>query len=137
MLREKLIENGSCHDEFAQLYMMIGKYSEHLNLFYIGKTNGCVSDRLLQNDHLEKYNDWTKKHPRNKIHVSLGTIKLSEGRVNQRIIDDIETLLIYSHYNEDHKYMKNKKNIYSYNIGSDQYRLSQNPHYPTNFHICI
>lgn len=123
MLRENFLKKGAPHDETAQLYMIIGKYNTQFNLFYIGKTNGYISDRLSQNDHLERYNKWKKDHPRNRIHVSLGTIELSDGKMTKKSISDIETLLIYSHFNDDHNYMANKKQICSYNMKNDQYRI--------------
>ena len=123
IIREEFIEEGSIDDEYAQLYMIIGKFGKKSNLFYIGKTDGYVSDRLTQKDHLEKYKEWKKDHPRQKFHVSLGTMKISEGRITKNLINNIETLLIYSHYNDDFQYIKNVKNAYSYNITNVQYRI--------------
>ena len=122
IIREEFIEEGSIDDEYAQLYMIIGKYGKKSNLFYIGKTDGCVSDRLIQSDHLEKLNKWKENH-RQKFYVSLGTAKILEGNITQNVINNIETLLIYSHSNEDNKFIKNIKNRYSYNIKNNQYRI--------------
>lgn len=123
ILREKSIIDGSLYDNTAQLYMIIGKFGEKLNLFYIGKTDGWVSDRLKQNDHIEKYNYWKSEHPRLKFYVSLGTLKISEGRITSTVIKNVEAILIYSHSNYDHKYIKNVKNAYNYNINNEQYRI--------------
>ena len=58
---------------------------------------------------------WSKPHPHIKLYVSVGIINQSKipGR---KLINDVEKLLIYSHKNDDHKYMINKKATLNHHV---------------------
>ncbi len=122
---ENIIKEGSCYDNDAHFYMIIGKYDDYdPKLFYIGKTFNYISDRLNQNDHKNRYNVLKEKYPRHKKYVSLGTVKFYSGRRTKRLIDLIESLLIFSHFEfEDHNHMLNIKKVYSFNPNKNQYTI--------------
>jgi hypothetical protein len=97
-------------EEYANLYKITGKYSSYdPKLFYIGKTfRQYVTDRLNQPDHVTRYNELTAKYPKHILYVSFGTIQLEYGKLIQTRVDEIETLLIYSHWRKE---LINKRKI--------------------------
>ncbi len=120
---EEFLEDGLDGEQYVYLYMIIGKYSENpYKLFYIGKTySNIVFYRLKNKDHKERYAKIKKNFPRHELFISLGFIKLSDGKnITKKLIDEIESILIYTNYN---KYIFNKNKIYSYKI-DNEYKIT-------------
>jgi len=97
---ERIIARGSQHDTEAWLYMILGyHHSSHPKLFYIGKVfETLVSRRLRARDHRARYYGMCHDHPRFSFRVSLGAIKLSRGHITARLVDDVESILIFAAY---------------------------------------
>lgn len=102
-------------------YKILGTHGGRYSLFYIGKVFGqYVSVRLKNADHLEKRMIWQSENKRTKLMVSIGElhsqhyneIRLKKNKA--KMIDDLESLLIYSH--SDHLKFKNKQSIGSHRI---------------------
>lgn len=94
---EKIITEGSNHDTESWLYMILGySRSPDPKLFYVGKVyQTCVSARLRQADHKQRYERLCKEHPRHTFRVSLGAIDIG-GHMTDKKVDEIETMLIYT-----------------------------------------
>src|SRR6266568_8158996 len=97
---DKLVSSGSRHDAEGWLYMILGYYrSPHPKLFYIGKVfQTYVSRRLRAPDHRARYYRMCHDHPRYAFRVSLGAIKLAHGHITARLVDDVESILIFAAY---------------------------------------
>ena len=112
-------------------YKITGKYSKYPpRLFYIGKTfSQSVKTRLNQKDHINRYKTIRKNYPRFEFYVNFGSIKLAYGKLTQKRIDEIESLLIYS---DDSEYLQNKTKIMSLNV-KEQY-IIKNKGYSAPLH---
>ena len=97
---DKIVSSGSPHDAEGWLYMILGYHrSSHPKLFYIGKVfETYVSRRLRARDHRARYYRMCHSHPRYTFRVSLGAIKLAHGHVTARLVDDVESILIFAAY---------------------------------------
>jgi hypothetical protein len=106
--------------ETAYFYKFLGRHNNTYKLFYIGKTfKYFVSKRINDADHLAKQEEWKMDHPKHRLLVSVGEIvdcsfNLNWSKTCQKSIDDIESLLIYSHF--DPIVYKNKSKIWSTSI---------------------
>ena len=101
----------------AFFYKIIGKYNGSYHLLYIGKTyDQFVTDRLQNKDHQKKRAAIQKKYSRHELLVSFGFVSSEEKR-NRRLIDEVESLLIYTH--SDHTKLQNKNKIWSHKITRD------------------
>ncbi len=90
------------------LYKTIGQYHRHFHLLYIGKTfTQYVTQRLSNKDHQSKRNELQSQYPRHALLVSFGSVTSSSKR-NARLIDEVESLLIYTHSNSPKLQNKNK-----------------------------
>ncbi|OQX96503.1 hypothetical protein B6I21_00820 [candidate division KSB1 bacterium 4572_119] len=110
-LYENILEKYSEYDDYSYFYKITGQYStkEH-KLYYIGKAYyQTVSMRLSQKDHQKRFNKLSKDYPKHKLYVSFGIVKLANGHITEKRIDQIESLLIYSH-DFDHLLNKQKLN---------------------------
>ncbi len=121
MLYDSLVENGSAHDETANLYMILGRYSSNsAKILYIGKTvDQWVSKRLGQQDHKNRYAAFIGNYPRHWFQVSLGVITMHNGNKTAKRIGDIEQLLIFVH---DSEHRRNVKNVYNHGV-TGSYRI--------------
>jgi len=106
--------------EEVYFYKIIGEYSDSYSLMYIGKVyDQAVSERLKNKDHQVKRAQWQTEHPRTKFCISFGQLKSKHfdeetEKWKRKVVDDIESLLIYSH--SDHMKLKNSKSIWSHSI---------------------
>jgi hypothetical protein len=110
---EQVITSGSPYDAEGWLYMILGyNHSPQPKLFYIGKVfETCVSRRLRGRDHRARYYRMCHDHPRYLFRVSLGAIKLKRGHITARLVDDVESILIFAAYHS-HKTLINKSKWY-------------------------
>lgn len=80
--------------------------------YYIGMVySQDVSSRHLNKDHQKKLEYLKTKYPDITWHLTLGT-PLGISRINKQVIEEIEGLLIYSHW---HKDLLNEKKVNSFN----------------------
>ena len=109
------VENGSVHDDFANLYLISARYVVGKSkAIYIGKTYAqWVSKRLAQPDHKKRYAEYVKNYPRHSFYVSHGIVVVNDGRLTQKRLDDMERILIYTN-DPDHSH--NVKNIYEHGV---------------------
>ncbi len=113
-----VIVKGSHHDPDGWLYMILGYHgSSHPKVFYIGKvTASYVSERLRQRDHQWRYSMLRRRYPRHTFRVSLGAINM-KGRCTDRRIDHIETLLIFTAW-ENQVHMINEQKWLTHGISA-------------------
>jgi len=116
-----VLAEGCSHDDDAKLYMISRRYSTAApKVIYIGKTwDQCVSGRLKQKDHRERYARWRHAYPRQSFFVSHGIVKIDEGRMTRKRLDEIERILIYAS-SLDHT--ENINNIWTHRV-TDAYRI--------------
>ncbi len=114
---EKARDVGSDHDETANLYMITARFSDKDHKFiYLGKTyKQYVQRRLKQPDHAARYAAIVKHHPKHAVFLRYGTVKVEEGKVTNKKIDDLERILIYC---LDDEHSKNIKSVYSHGVAS-------------------
>ncbi len=120
-LYENFLMTGSEYDESAYIYKITGRYSGKAHkLFYIGKTYyQYVITRISQEDHKKRYKKLLKDYQKHKLYVSLGIIEMKNGNITERRIDQIESLLIYSH---DFKHLLNKQKLNELNV-TEPYKI--------------
>jgi hypothetical protein len=124
---KRIIEDGCQHDQDANLYHILGRFSTHpFKSLYVGRTyNQCVSTRLCQKDHRSRYAAFIKNYPRHTFWVSCGVVEIVNGKRTKKRINDIETILINTN-DSDHAF--NIANVYghgvkgSYSIENHGYR---------------
>ncbi len=93
---ERVRDEGHELDECAYLYLVTAKYSKTKTI-YVGKTyHQTVSVRLKQQDHLDRYAAFVKNYPNHRFYVSLGQVKVLNGKITSSRIDSIERILIYA-----------------------------------------
>jgi hypothetical protein len=96
--------------EKGYFYKLLGKRNYKFELFYIGQTQSqYVSQRLINGDHKIKQEKFRKDHPKHRLYVSIGRIE-SPNNIKETLVNNVERLLIYSSFNNDHRYFKNKSN---------------------------
>src|SRR3989442_705355 len=91
---QQLLDAGCKHDDSAQLYHILARsaVTAHKSL-YIGHTyDQCISVRLAQPDHTNRYADFIRKHPRHAVWVSCGIITMTHGKRTRKRVQDIESL---------------------------------------------
>jgi len=95
----KVKKFGSRYDGSPKLYKITGQYLNNPpKLLYVGKTyKQSVSRRLNQQDHIKRYDEIKDEHPKHKILISLGNIIVENGILNSKRVDEIESILIYTH----------------------------------------
>ena len=121
---EKVKKYGSKYDETAYFYKITGKYLNNVSkLLYLGKTyDQCVSLRLNQKDHIQRYKRISKEFPKHQLFLSFGELFLEDGLKTKKRIDEIESLLIYAH---DSEYLYNKRKLVSFKVLS-YYKITNN-----------
>jgi len=109
---DKVVSEGSTHDDHAYLYMIIARYSSHPpKVVYLGRTyQQSVSVRLTQADHKNRHAALVEKYPNHRLLVSHGLVTVKNGNRTERRIQDVERLLIYS--NPD---LENAMNVANFN----------------------
>ena len=114
---DSLVVNGSDHDEEANFYMIIGRFSNKpTKILYIGMTfEQWVSRRLRQRDHQNRYAAFIKNYAHHRFQVSHGLLTIHNGNITEKRVKDIEQLLIYSN---DSEHSRNLKSIYSHGVTS-------------------
>jgi len=89
-------------DDEAYLYAIIGRFEGDWWSYYIGMTyNQSVLSRQQNQDHLDRLERLKKLHPKTIWHITLGTPSIPERRISRKLIEQIEGLLIYSHWHEE------------------------------------
>lgn len=118
---ERARDEGSEHDETANLYMITARFSDKKHKFiYLGKTyKQYVQKRLKQPDHHARYAGIVRNHPKHRIFLRYGTVKVDAGKVTKKRIDDLERILIYC---LDDEHSRNVKSIYSHGV-TDSYEI--------------
>jgi len=118
--------SGEIQEDFdAYFYKITGHYSQYVKLFYIGKVfKQTISQRLSQPDHRTRQKKLGNNYPRHKIKIGLGIPEIA--RKTKEIIDDIESILIYSNWNEN---VGNAKKIYKCDIGKSQLLITNTGFY--------
>jgi hypothetical protein len=89
-------------DAEASYYKLTGMVRGRPQLFYLGKTFDQYAHwRLEQPDHQERIAAIQRAYPGVEILVSVGNVKTGErDRYGRRLIDEIESLLIFAHQPE-------------------------------------
>jgi hypothetical protein len=124
LLKENWTEfshNEKYNHESIYFYKIIGKRkekdkeTEKIRLLYIGYTGRDVHKRLNDKDHLEKQVRLKLENAGYRLYVCAGELidMIPKNRVN---IKDLETILIYSHKNEQFNKLVNVSNAISHNI---------------------
>ncbi len=129
-------------DGKAHFYIILGKKGRSLKLFYVGKTyRSEVWLRLRSKDHLRRWQTLRKKYPSYKLLVSRGILNLPDwyGRMSshypkERIIDSIESLLIYANYKQ--KSLINRSKRHDLRL-SDQFIITNSGFYKPLFRRLI
>ncbi|HHI30426.1 MAG TPA: hypothetical protein ENL17_01775 [Candidatus Methanoperedenaceae archaeon] len=145
MIYDEFMKKHPSHDKNSCFYMLTGKYSDYpYKLFYIGRTYNNSSRipnqrdeeivydqifrRLRQPDHKKRYEQLKKEYPHHTLYVGVGTVYYDKD-ITPELIDKIETILIFSHFDyEKNRYMLNKKKVYSYYFGNDQFCVTNRRH---------
>lgn len=86
-----------------------------INLIYIGFSSRPIYKRLHDKDHLAKQQEAKKNNPGFKFYVCAGEL-LNPDAINVKHVEDYESLLIYSHWNENFPKLVNKKNTLSHSV---------------------
>ena len=115
ILYTRIIEEGCHHDDQANLYHILAKFpSGKFKSLYIGHTyQHCVSWRLCQKDHRYRYSEFVKEYPRHTFWVSCGIVDIEGGKITQKRIKDVETILIRTN-DSDHSF--NVANVYGHGV---------------------
>lgn len=102
-------------------YKILGQFNSNYHLIYIGKTyTQFVTSRLLNPDHVSRRKELQKKFPKHTLLISFGHIKNINAKRTRGLIDEVESLLIYSH--SSHEKFSNKSKI-SYLRIAKEYHL--------------
>ncbi len=108
-------ENNGLEDSY--FYKIIAHYKDSFKLLYIGMSySQYPSKRLSNRDHVNKREHLQNLYKRHELLISYGHI-ITLDNVNFKLIDEIESLLIYSHTDLPH--LTNKKKVWSYKITSE------------------
>lgn len=103
-------------------YKIIARYNGKYKLLYIGKAyRQYVTSRLLNLDHKGKRERLNEKYKRHDLLISFGAVNTNKKR-NHRLIDEVESLLIYTHC--DINTLINDKNKWSHNITRDYHIIN-------------
>lgn len=125
---EKFTEDRYIHEtDYTMFYCILGQYSDFsFKVFYIGKVyKQYIRDRIRQPDHKRRYNKIKKFYPKHQLYITVGTIQLrGKSKITSFKIDQIESILIYSHWNEA---MINEKNIFNYNVKNPYIIINDTP----------
>ena len=115
------------NEESAYFYIIFGQYSKFSRkIFYIGKTyDQYIQDRIIQKDHKDRIQKLQLIYPRFKFYLSIGKIKVLNGKITRKRIDQIESLLIFSC---NSNYLKNKNKIFSLRL-NDHYKIINHGYY--------
>ncbi|MBV6640758.1 MAG: hypothetical protein KI791_08570 [Cyclobacteriaceae bacterium] len=126
ILYDEVFQLSSAAQKKAYFYKVLGRFGQSYSLMYVGKVyKQDVSTRLLNGDHAFKRNSWQAEHKRHTLMISLGDLvsehflDIKREKNRERMIDDLESMLIYSH--SYHLKFKNKKNIGSHRIMFEYY----------------
>ncbi|BBN60215.1 hypothetical protein [Hydrogenovibrio marinus] len=91
----------SDYDETAHFYAIIALDNKEWWCYYIGKVyKQTVSQRHKNKDHKIKLEQLKKAFPNKTWHLTLGKLS-GDFQINEKNIDEIESLLIYSHWHEE------------------------------------
>lgn len=112
---DRLLEEGSHHDESAHLYLISARYRDYESkLLYIGKTyDQWVSKRLSQKDHRSRYGTFQENYPNHIFFVSHGVITINGSKITRKRLSDIERILIYTN---EPQHAHNVQNYYSHGV---------------------
>lgn len=120
--------SGVEENDSAYFYAIVAEVNKEWRVFYIGMTyKQNVAKRNSQPDHRLRLQKLNHKYKKLIFCLSLGTPIFKKGKVNKKIIETIEGLLIYSNCNEDiqnykkTEKFKSDKQIYINNIGWTQH----------------
>lgn len=89
-------------NEEAYFYAIIGIEEGDWRPYYIGMVySQDISSRHKNKDHQNRLVKLTRLHPHITWHLTLGKPSFDGNRISKAMINDIEGLLIYSHWHED------------------------------------
>lgn len=110
--------------EDVYFYKILARYGQTYHLLYIGKAfKQYVSQRLANPDHALKKFDLFEKYPHHELMISFGHLININCNRTARLIDEIESLLIYMH--DDHPRLENKMSRWTHGIARDYHILNQ------------
>lgn len=97
---EDVINNGCQHDSTANFYLITAQWGGgNEKIIYLGKTyKQTVLARLNSRDHKERYESICGCKKNHKKYVRFGTLKIENGNNTATRVDEIEWMLIFSHY---------------------------------------
>jgi hypothetical protein len=95
ILYDEVENNKNSTHRKAFLYMILGKHGSKFTMYYIGKTQGSIYNRLKMKDHVNRREHLEKEHSRHKLFVSIGLIS-STHKIRSHL-PNIEAILIYAH----------------------------------------
>ena len=123
---EAVREEGSQYDEQAFLYLITARFSsKSRKVLYVGKTfKQWVSKRLSQPDHKRRYKKIVSDYSHHKFEVSHGLLTVSNGKLTQKRLSDIEKILIYSNHPS---HAHNVQGFYAHGV-SGSYRIENSGH---------
>lgn len=108
----KQLQQEKCKNTY--FYKIVGRHNNNYKLFYIGKCiRQYVTVRIFQKDHIKKQAEFKEMHKKHKLMVSLGNL---DGDYSDTELGNIESLLIYSHTNDDFSFIKNKQCSLTHNV---------------------
>lgn len=121
---EDVINNGCPHDETANFYLITAQWgNRNEKIIYLGKTyHQTVLARLNSRDHKKRYEDVCVALKNHKKYVRFGTLSIQNGSITAIRVDEIESMLIFSHKCDT---MINKSKIHRIDI-SNNYIIKNN-----------
>jgi len=115
-LLEQIKTKSIANHEQGYFYKLLGRKNDEYELFYIGQTQSqYISKRLINVDHKNKQERFRKDYPNHELCVSVGTIE-SPNKIKATLINNVESLLIFSCYNDDFKHFGNIKSTLTHKV---------------------
>lgn len=124
VIYDDIVAAPSKYNELANLYMITARFSNRdSKTLYIGKT-WCqgVHKRIRQADHKNRIAQYRADHPHHTFEIRHGVIKMKAGRLTEKRLSDIESLLIYITENRNIKSVLNHGVVKSYKITNKGYK---------------
>lgn len=89
-------------DDSAYFYSIIGLINKEWWVYYIGMVfSQSVSKRQKNPDHKRRLDELKMLYPEVTWHITLGTPNFNKYKIEKGLIQEIEGLLIYSHWHEE------------------------------------
>nr|WP_321497794.1 hypothetical protein [uncultured Methanolobus sp.] len=100
-------------DKGPNFYMILGKWSDKLKCFYLGKTTNSIYKRVTARDHKDRKEQMHNDYSKHKLLISKGHFYMGDwANKTKKRIDEIESLLIYANepFYNDKKRLTNRVN---------------------------